>query len=105
MATEVTVKELADAIEHGGFVLDVREDFEWEEGHVPSALHIPMNDVPEQLDKLDDGARIFVICRSGKRSMTIADFLATQGYDVVSVEGGTMAWVEAGHELSFEPSR
>ena len=104
MAIEVTIEELANAISHNGFVLDVREGYEWEEGHVPNAHHIPMNEVPNQLDKLDDGARIFVICRSGKRSMTIADFLSDKGYDVVSVAGGTVAWSESGRELSFEES-
>lgn len=104
MAIEVTVNELATAIEHGGFVLDVREPDEWAEGHVPNAHHIPMNEVSQQLEKLDDGARIFVICRSGKRSMTVADYLADQGFDVVSVAGGTLDWVNSGRELSFSES-
>jgi len=105
MATEVTINELADAIANQGFVLDVREDYEWQEGHVPGATHIPMNDVPAQLDRLDDGARIFVICKLGGRSMTIANYLEGQGYDVVSVAGGTEAWIESGRELSFDASR
>ena len=104
MATEVTIAELSDAIDNNGFVIDVREDYEWADGHVPKARHIPMNDVPNRLDRLDDGARIFVICRSGVRSMTIANYLEEQGYDVVSVAGGTQAWIDAGHELSFEDS-
>ena len=104
MATEVTLDELADVIEHGGYVLDVREDHEWEEGHVPNAHHIPMNEVGNQLDKLDDGARIFIICRSGVRSMTVANYLEAQGYDVVSVAGGTDGWASSGRELSFEAS-
>ncbi|NBR54850.1 MAG: rhodanese-like domain-containing protein [Micrococcales bacterium] len=101
MAIEVTINELATAIEHGGFVLDVRENDEWAEGHVPQAHHIPMNQVSEQLDKLDDGARIFVICRSGKRSMAVADYLAEAGFDVVSVAGGTLDWVASGREESL----
>lgn len=105
MATEVTVAELADAIANQGFVLDVREDYEWQDGHVPNAKHIPMNEVPNRLDELDDGARIFVICRGGVRSLTIANYLEQQGYDVVSVAGGTQAWVDSGRELSIEPSR
>ena len=104
MATEVTLDELADVIDRGGFVLDVREDYEWEEGHVPNAHHIPMNEVANQLDKLDDGARIFIICRSGGRSMTVANYLESQGYDVVSVAGGTQAWIASERELSFEAS-
>ena len=105
MATEVTISELADAIGRNGFVLDVREDYEWQDGHVPTAKHIPMNDVPDRIAELDDGARIFVICRSGGRSMTIANYLESQGYDVVSVAGGTQAWIDSGKELSNEPSR
>ncbi|MEY4417565.1 MAG: hypothetical protein RIQ88_3 [Actinomycetota bacterium] len=104
MATEVTIAELANTINSGGFVLDVREDYEWEEGHVPKAHHIPMSEVPSQLAKLDDGARIFCICKSGRRSNTIADYLTSQGYDAVTVAGGTEAWIESGLELSFEPS-
>lgn len=104
MATEVNIEDLAITINQGGFVLDVREDFEWEDGHVPNAHHIPMKDVPNNLDKLDDGARIFVICHAGGRSMTIANYLADRGYDVVSVAGGTSAWVDAGKEISYEPS-
>jgi rhodanese-related sulfurtransferase len=104
MAIEVTLNELSDAIDRDGFVLDVREDYEWEEGHVPKAHHIPMNEVANQLDKLDDGARIFIICRSGGRSMTVANYLESQGYDVVSVAGGTDGWANSGRELSFEAS-
>jgi len=104
MATEVTVTELAEAIGHGGFVLDVREDDEWEAGHVPAATHIPLGEVAANLDKLDDGRRIFVICRSGVRSLKAANYLAELGYDVVSVAGGTVAWQESGRELSFDPS-
>lgn len=104
MATEVTVTELAEAIANRGFVLDVREDYEWQDGHVPNAMHIPMNDVPNRLGELDDGARIFVICRSGARSLTIANYLESEGFDVVSVAGGTQGWVDSGRELSMEPS-
>ena len=102
MATEVTISELAEAIHNNGFVLDVREDHEWQDGHVPTAIHIPMNDVPNRLAELDDGARIFVVCRSGGRSLTIANYLEGLGYDVVSVAGGTQDWIDSGRELAFD---
>jgi rhodanese-related sulfurtransferase len=63
-----------------------------------------MNEVANQIDKLDDGARIFIICRSGVRSMTVANFLEAQGFDVVSVAGGTQAWISSNRELSFDTS-
>ena len=102
MATEVTISELAEAIQNNGFVLDVREDHEWQDGHVPTAKHIPMNDVPNRLAELDDGARIFVVCRSGGRSLTIANYLEGLGFDVVSVAGGTQDWIDSGRELAFD---
>ncbi|MFN5558065.1 MAG: rhodanese-like domain-containing protein [Rhodoluna sp.] len=47
---------------------------------------------------------MFVICRSGARSLTIANYLESEGFDVVSVAGGTQGWVDSGRELSMEPS-
>jgi len=43
MAQEVTVDELEKAIAAGEYVIDVRESFEFEDGHVPQARHIPLN--------------------------------------------------------------
>jgi rhodanese-related sulfurtransferase len=63
-----------------------------------------MNEVANQVDKLDDGERIFIICRSGGRSMTVANYLEAQGFDVVSVAGGTQAWIASNRALSFEAS-
>jgi rhodanese-related sulfurtransferase len=89
MAEEITVSDLSLEIEAGGWVLDVREDFEFEDGHVPQAHHIPLNSVPDRFSEVPTSERIFVICKSGRRSQTAADFLASKGYDVVSVAGGT----------------
>ena len=43
---------------------------------------------------------VFVICRSGARSLRVAEFLRAQGIDAINVSGGTLAWVEAGHETA-----
>jgi rhodanese-related sulfurtransferase len=60
--------------------------------------------VPDQIDALPRDERIFVICASGGRSMTAADFLVGHGFDAVSVGGGTNGWVASGREVSFAPS-
>ena len=104
MAAEITVSDLALEIEAGGWVLDVREDFEFEDGHVPQAHHIPLNSVPDRFSEVPTSERIFVICKSGRRSQTAADFLASKGYDVVSVAGGTDGWISSGREVSYEAS-
>ncbi len=93
---EVTVTE-AEAARAGGAVLvDVREPDEWGEVHAAGALHLPLGDVPTRFTELPTGGAIYVICRSGARSMRAAEFLRTQGIDARNVAGGTMAWVEAG---------
>jgi rhodanese-related sulfurtransferase len=105
MAQEVSCDQLETAIAENAFVLDVREDWEFEAGHAPTAHHIPLNSVPERLEELPKEQQIFIICKSGGRSMRAADYLLTQGFDVVSVAGGTDGWIEAGKEVSFEVSR
>ena len=99
MATEVTLDQLEDAIKRGFFVLDVREQDEWNEGHVPGAKHIPLGNLQERVDEVDDATRVFVICRSGKRSLQGADILEENGIDAVSVAGGTVGWIESGREV------
>ena len=104
MAQEVTAAELEQAIAAGGFVVDVREGWEFESGHVPAAHHVPLNSIPENLASLPKDQRIWVICQSGGRSMTAANYLEAQGFDAVSVAGGTGGWIGAGKEISLEAS-
>jgi rhodanese-related sulfurtransferase len=104
MAQEVTVDELEQAIAAGEFVVDVRESFEFEDGHVPQAKHIPLNSIPENLAELPKDKKIWIICASGGRSMTAANFLEQQGLDCVSVAGGTSAWIGSGKTVSFDAS-
>jgi rhodanese-related sulfurtransferase len=105
MANEVTIDELESAIAEGKFVVDVREDYEFEAGHVPNAHHIPLSTVPDRAGDLPVGEEIWIICQGGVRSMKAADFLEAQGFDVVSVAGGTGAWISAGKDVSFEASK
>ncbi len=82
MAQEVTVDELEQAIAAGEYVVDVRESFEFEDGHVPQARHIPLNSIPEKLAELPKDKKIWIICASGGRSMTAANFLEQQDLTV-----------------------
>jgi rhodanese-related sulfurtransferase len=78
------------------FLLDVREDDEWAQGHAPTAAHVPMFEVPARLDALPTDAPIAVICHVGGRSARVAQWLRQQGYDAHNVEGGMDAWQAAG---------
>jgi thioredoxin 1 len=98
MAVEVSIEDLAREIAAGSYVLDVREDDEFAEGHVPTAHHIPLGQLEARIDEVEDGGRVFVICRSGVRSQKGADILFANGLDAVSVAGGTLAWITSGRE-------
>ncbi|WP_300344432.1 rhodanese-like domain-containing protein [Nesterenkonia sp.] len=82
-------------------VLDVREAYEFEVGHAPGAVHIPVDEVPGRYDaELDPDEDYYVICRTGGRSVQIAEWLTAQGFSVVYVAGGYDAWLNAGRPLT-----
>ena len=77
-------------------LLDVREGWEIQTACVrPEALdfvHMPMQTVPARLSELDRSRPIACLCHHGGRSMQVAHFLASHGYEVVNVAGGIHAW-------------
>ncbi|MFD9009106.1 rhodanese-like domain-containing protein [Streptomyces sp. NPDC059552] len=93
----------AAAVPSEGFVLDVREDDEWAAGHVEGALHIPMSDFvarfAELTEAVEDGRRVYVMCRVGGRSAQVTQYLVRQEIDAVNVDGGMQAWDGAGRPM------
>ena len=82
--------------------LDVRELGEWQEGHIPTALHIPRGNLESRVEGLvpDKEREILVYCAVGSRSAFAAKALAELGYsDVVSVAGGFTDWKRNGFEF------
>ena len=96
--SEVTVDELESALQSGAPLIDVRETAEYQAGHVPGAVLVPLASVPSTLDAFPIHQRAYVICRSGARSYRACEFLVDQGLDAVNVAGGTLAWVTSGRE-------
>ena len=78
------------------FLLDVREDLEWEAGHVDRAVHIPMGQLNARIDEIPEDRTIVCVCRSGQRSGAVSDALNRAGYTAHNLEGGMHAWDEAG---------
>jgi len=77
------------------FVLDVRQQDEYDAGHVDSAVLIPSNDLPGRYSELPKDKPIVVYCRSGIRSARAVAFLRAQGFaNAFSLAGGFMGWVE-----------
>ncbi len=99
---EVTVADLQAALAGAQppFVLDVREPWEWRQVHMATALHIPMNEVPERLTELPNEQEIVVICAHGSRSYGVAGYLIEQGFQASSLAGGITQWAHDGGEIS-----
>jgi rhodanese-related sulfurtransferase len=72
----------------------VREDWETALAPVPADIvHIPMGQIADRLGELNRSQETVVICRSGGRSMQVADFLSTKGFSsVYNLSGGILAW-------------
>jgi rhodanese-related sulfurtransferase len=88
----------AASVPAGAPLLDVREQDEWDAGHVEGALHIPMGRLLSRLDELPD-ERLYVVCRVGGRSAQVVQYLVAQGRDAVNVDGGMYAWEAAGRPM------
>jgi rhodanese-related sulfurtransferase len=75
-------------------LLDVRELWEHEIGHLPGDKHIPMNAIPARLGEIvpPPGGLVVCYCHLGVRSLAVAGFLEQSGISAVSLAGGIDAW-------------
>ena len=93
------VHAIPDIIGDDLVVLDVREQHEWEAGHIDGAIHIPLMEIPARVAELDPQVRTLVVCHLGGRSARATQWLHAQGHDVANVEGGMDAWESAGRPV------
>lgn len=93
---EIDVAAANALVEAGALLLDVRNDDEWEAGHAPAAVLIPLGDLATRHTELPTDRKIAVICRSGARSARATEALVGAGYDAVNVAGGMLAWADSG---------
>ena len=82
------------------FVIDVREQWEYDEGHIPGIPLIPMSEFQTRLDEIPTDKEVIVTCRSGNRSSQVTDFLRQEGYtNIHNMDGGILAWQAAGYDV------
>jgi rhodanese-related sulfurtransferase len=80
------------------FVLDVREQFEWDEFHIPNTTLIPLGELAGRVNEVPKDAKIVVVCRSGNRSQEGRDILKQAGFEnVTSMNGGVVSWRSTGY--------
>jgi rhodanese-related sulfurtransferase len=91
------------AVADGATLLDVRELNEWEAGHAPQAVHVPLSQVPASLASIPQGRPVVVVCRSGRRSTFAVAALLQAGIDAVNLDGGMQAWHQAGGSVVAAP--
>jgi hydroxyacylglutathione hydrolase/adenylyltransferase/sulfurtransferase len=77
-------------------VVDVREPYEREAGHIAGTRHIELTKLSEQAASLDSSRPVVFYCRVGARSMMAASAFRAAGYDAYTLGGGLLAWVDAG---------
>jgi sulfur-carrier protein adenylyltransferase/sulfurtransferase len=100
---EISPRDAAErlASEPRPVLLDVRERDEWEQGHIPGAIHIPRGNLESRIDNAvsDRGTPLIVYCAAGNRSAYAAKTLTELGFgDVLSMSGGFTQWKQNGHE-------
>jgi hydroxyacylglutathione hydrolase len=102
---DVTPAHLFAMLKDGAppFVLDVREPWEFAQGHVPHAVNVPLGQLSGRVAELDAQRPVAVVCAHGNRSQSAAALLGQKGFKkVYNMLGGTVGWQQAGLELSFE---
>lgn len=97
----VSIDGVPDPLPEGLHVLDVREQIEWDHGHIDGAIHIPLMDLPTRLDDVPDGQTL-VVCKVGGRSAQAVAWLTQQGREVVNLDGGMLDWAGAGRAMVSE---
>ncbi|HLP29052.1 MAG TPA: rhodanese-like domain-containing protein [Candidatus Didemnitutus sp.] len=97
MINEISTADLHARLDAGEniMLLDVRQPEEYAEQHIPNSLLIPLGELPDRVDELEDyrDKEIVVICRSGNRSGQACMFLTMSGFEnVVNMRGGMLSW-------------
>ncbi|MHA3021871.1 rhodanese-like domain-containing protein [Mycobacterium sp. BMJ-28] len=96
----VTAAQAVRLVAEGALVLDVRRDFEWRRVHIPDAVHMPLEALPERCAELPDDRLIIAFCTGGLRSAGAANLLVENGFEAVNMSGGLVQWRSAGGQLT-----
>lgn len=80
-------------------LLDVREQDEWDAGHIDGAQHIPLGELGARVGEVRKDRVVVAVCRSGSRSDRAAKGLRASGFEAENLDGGVTAWARSGLPL------
>lgn len=93
MYKNITISDFYQASLEGKLdIIDFREAYEFDYGHVPGAVNLPLSEFEGYEKLLSKDTPYHIICQAGVRSVQACKFLDAQGYDVTNVMEGTGAW-------------
>jgi rhodanese-related sulfurtransferase len=98
---EIGPKRAAELFAAGAVLIDVREPYEREAGHIAGSRHIELGRLGAAAREIDRDVPVVFYCRVGARSAMAADAFRNAGFDAHTLAGGLLAWVDAG--LPLEP--
>ncbi|MFC9429806.1 rhodanese-like domain-containing protein [Streptomyces sp. NPDC056987] len=96
----VTAAEAILLVADGALVVDVRRAFEWDRVHIPGAVHMPLEVLPERCPELPEDRLLIAFCTGGIRSAGAANLLVENGFDAVNMSRGLVDWRAAGGPLT-----
>jgi hydroxyacylglutathione hydrolase len=102
---ELKLDDVRKLMDEGGYdIVDVREDWEWNKGHVPGARHVVLNSLLSNPMAAKFRDKTIFVCLTGDRSSVASEMAVALGVkDVVNFRGGTKAWKDAGLPLETTP--
>lgn len=100
LAPQLSVAEVQRLYAAGEVVIiDVREESEFQQGHIPGARLMPLDEIADRLNEIPRDETVVVVCRSGVRSARAYQYLQEQGFtNVHDMQGGMLEWIAAGYE-------
>lgn len=100
---EMNVDEAYQAYQSGVFVLDVRDQSEWDEYHAPNTTLIPLDQLSARLTELPKGREILVVCSAQACGQQGRDILLSSGFNAFSLKGGLSEWYARGYPIEGAP--
>jgi rhodanese-related sulfurtransferase len=96
------MEKFKEAVASGAFLVDVREPGEYQEGHLPNAINVPIRTLAQNLAKIPTDKPVFVYCKSGHRAALSTAALHLLGYNnVKAFPPGFAGWEKAGEPVAM----